>query len=224
MKPKQDPPLTRRERALVTRRRMLRAAYELFCEHGYAGTTMDLIAARAGVAVQTLYFTFNTKSAMLEEALGAAITGFEHWDPRVKAVVLADPRKAFAEFHAWFPDFDHSKSAVQALRQFVDASLRIFERAAPLAVVQATAAASDPQVKAVWEIAEQRRVDGYVFVVELLAKRRKLRRGVTLARASDVLLTILSAQTYLQLTQGRGWSVDECRSWFLEVLTWQLFG
>jgi len=52
-----DPaPLGRREKALVTRRRMLKAAYELFCEHGYATTTMDLIAKRADVAVQTLYF------------------------------------------------------------------------------------------------------------------------------------------------------------------------
>ena len=45
---KADPePLSRREKALETRRRMLKAAYDLFCEHGYAATTMDVIAKRA---------------------------------------------------------------------------------------------------------------------------------------------------------------------------------
>jgi hypothetical protein len=55
-----------------------------------------------------------------------------------------------------------------------------------------------------------------------LAKRGKLRRGITVQRATDVLLTIVSAETYQQLTAGRGWSRAEVRKWLLEVLTQQL--
>ena len=68
---------TRRERTLATRRRMVGAAYRLFCEKGYVATTMEAIAREAEVAVPTLYFTFRTKGAILGEALGAAVMGFD---------------------------------------------------------------------------------------------------------------------------------------------------
>jgi AcrR family transcriptional regulator len=222
MKVQADLPLGRREKALITRRRMLRAAYELFCERGYAGTTMGLIAERAGVAVQTLYFTFNTKLAILDETVGASIMGFDRWDPRVKAAIAVDPRKAFAQFHPWFASMEAAKTQADALAVFVDASLDILARVGPLVLATASAAASDPQMKETGELGEQRRVEGYTMVVELLAKRGKLRRGVDVRRGADILLTILSAETYQHLAVRRGWSRAECRRWFLDVLRQQL--
>lgn len=225
MKRKKDPPRGRRDRALLTRRRMLRAAYDLFCKRGYAGTTMELIAAQAGVAVQTLYFTFHTKSAILEETLGAAILGFDDWDPRVQAAMEnQDPPNAFATFHPWFDVFERARTARRALQVFLDAAMDIFERAAPLALVQSAAAASDPQVKASWELAERRRVEVYTLVVESLAKRGKLRRGANVRRTRDVMLTLLSAESFVQLTERSGWSLRAYRKWLLEVLEWQMFG
>ena len=88
-------PSTRADRALVTRRRMVRAAYDLFCERGYLGTTISEVARQAGVAVPTIYYTFGTKAVLLEESLGAAIVGFDRWreppsDPDVsRAAALA---------------------------------------------------------------------------------------------------------------------------------------
>jgi AcrR family transcriptional regulator len=213
----------RREKALVTRRRMLKAACESFCDRGYAGTTMEVIAERAGVAVQTLYFTFHTKAAVLQETLGAAILGFEHWDPRISSAIEADSRKAFADFHPWFGDFERAKSRLDALSVFVDASVEIFGRVARLVPVIAQAAAGDAQVKATRDLGEQRRVDGYQFVIEMLAKRGKLRRGRSVRRATDILLVLLSAETYLALTEGRGWSQNECKKWFLKLLSRELF-
>jgi AcrR family transcriptional regulator len=222
VKPKNDPPKGRREKALATRRRMLRAARDLFCERGFAGTTMELVAERAGVAVQTLYFTFHSKSALLEEAVGAAIMGFERWDPRVEADVSEDPRKAFAQHHAWFPKFLKAKTQVAALSVFVDAALEILERTAALALVLSSAAASDPELKAVAELGERRRVEGFALAAESIAKRGTLRRGVSVRRATDVMLTLLSAETYQHLCVRRGWSAADCRKWLVEVLTQQL--
>jgi AcrR family transcriptional regulator len=37
----------RRQRALETRRRVVKAAYRLFCRRGFAATTMNQIAAEA---------------------------------------------------------------------------------------------------------------------------------------------------------------------------------
>lgn len=217
-----DPaPSGRREKALATRRRVLQAAYGLFCARGYAATTMDAIAKEAGVAVQTLYFTFHTKGAILNEAVGAAVVGFERWDPRAELAVINNPRQAFTDMHPWFPAFERAKTQVQALAVFVDAALDILVRVSPLVSVMA-AAVADPEVKTMSEVGEQRRVEGYQMVIESLAKRGGLRRGVTIRRATDILLTVLSGETYQHLAIRRGWSHAECRKWFLDVLVQQL--
>jgi len=67
--------LTRRDRARATRLRITKAAYTLFCDRGYAGTTMSDVADAAGVAVQTVYFTFHTKSELLSRAYDYAVLG-----------------------------------------------------------------------------------------------------------------------------------------------------
>ena len=64
--------ITRRERAKATRRRIAEAALARFSGQGYAATTMDAIAHDAGVAVQTVYFTFHTKAELLIAALTIA--------------------------------------------------------------------------------------------------------------------------------------------------------
>jgi AcrR family transcriptional regulator len=214
-------PASRRDKALATRRRMLRAAYELFCSQGYPATTMDLIADTAGVAVQTLYFTFHTKATILEETIGAANMGFDLWDPRVHIAVQSDPRKAFQELHPWFAAFQAAETPAQALATFVEAAAEILSRVGPLVFAMAAASASDPWFKTAGEVAEQRRVEAYQLVVELLAKRGRLRRGVTVKRGTDILLAILSGETYLHLAR-RGWSKAACRAWYFDVLSQQL--
>src|SRR5437763_1750044 len=57
---------SRKERAGETRRRMLEAASRLFSRRGYANTTLKSVAAEAGVAVQTVYFTFHSKAELLQ--------------------------------------------------------------------------------------------------------------------------------------------------------------
>src|SRR6266545_2689016 len=65
----------RADKAKETRRRMLQAAGELFAEHGYGATTLQEVAARAGVAVQTIYFTFGNKRTLLKELVDVTIAG-----------------------------------------------------------------------------------------------------------------------------------------------------
>src|SRR5260370_35943230 len=57
--------ISKRERAEETRARIMEAAYRLFTQHGYEATTMQAVADEAGVAVQTVYFTFHTKGGLL---------------------------------------------------------------------------------------------------------------------------------------------------------------
>src|SRR5258708_17975509 len=58
--------LTHRQRqALATRDLILDTARQLFRDRGYAGTTIEAIAAGAGVAVNTIYSSFGTKRSIL---------------------------------------------------------------------------------------------------------------------------------------------------------------
>ena len=66
---------TRRERAAKTRDRILEAATQVFVERGYAGARMADIAERGEVAVQTLYYTFSTKSDLLRACIARAVLG-----------------------------------------------------------------------------------------------------------------------------------------------------
>jgi len=215
---------SRKEKALQTRRRMLRAAYDVFCAKGYASTTMEAIAKQAGVAVQTLYFTFHTKGAVLSETVGACIIGFDRWSKDAEPLVAEDPQRALAMFHPWFPAFEREKNPSKALAVFVEASVDIFGRVGALVFVMAAAGSADGEVKAVATIGERRRVEAYGIVAAQLAKKGGLRREVSVRHATDILLTILSAETYQQLTsdRGRGWSPAKCRKWFNELLGQQL--
>src|SRR6476620_7638946 len=109
---------TRRERTLATRRRMIGAAYRLFCEKGYAATTMEVIAREADVAVPTLYFTFRTKGAILGEALGAAVVGFD--------------QSVRPEDAPWFQKFDAEPDPRRALKMLVENTTPILRRVGPL--------------------------------------------------------------------------------------------
>src|SRR5215208_8038227 len=55
----------RRAQAEATRNDILAAAQRLFERDGYAATTMEAIAAEAGVALKTVYVGFETKAGLL---------------------------------------------------------------------------------------------------------------------------------------------------------------
>ncbi|MEU4398670.1 TetR/AcrR family transcriptional regulator [Micromonospora orduensis] len=52
-----------------TRQRLFVAAVELIAEQGFSATTVDDIAARAGVAKGTVYYNFESKTVLFEELL-----------------------------------------------------------------------------------------------------------------------------------------------------------
>jgi AcrR family transcriptional regulator len=211
---------THRERVLATRRRMLTAAYRLFCENGYLATTMRAIAAEAGVAVQTLYFTFHTKGAILGETLGAAIVGFDRWTKPPREPL--DAAQGLKQFHDWWHDFEAAQDARDALAIFVDNCTEVLRRVSPInAAMQA--AASDPDVAAVKDLAERRRVDSYRETVRTLRRKNHgLRHGLSEARATDIVLVLLSAEVYQLLASGRGWSPAECTRFLTDLLEQQL--
>src|SRR5450755_2390472 len=50
--------------ALLLRERILEAATELFLQEGYGSTTIEAVAARAGISKRTFYDRFDDKAAL----------------------------------------------------------------------------------------------------------------------------------------------------------------
>lgn len=211
-------PGRRAQQALNSRRRMVHAAYRVFCRDGYLGTTMKAIAEEADVAVQTLYYTFHTKAALLGEALGAAIVGFDQWrepppDPDMTELL---------PWHSWWAEFESAPTSADALDVFVTHGIGVLERVAPL-VGAMHGGTGDPDAAAVLRIAEERRVAAYGEAVRAVARKPSgLGSGLNEARATDLLVVLFSAELYHALANGRGWSGPQLTAFFRRVVASEL--
>lgn len=209
----------RAQRALATRRRMIQAAYRTFCREGYAGTTMQMVADEADVAVQTLYYTFHNKAALLGDALGGAITGFDRWQPPP-----ADPGMVeLLPLNEWWADFQAAATSAAALDVFVDNGAAVLERVAPL-VPALHGVTGEPVAAEVVRVSEQRRVSAYREVVGVIARKPPgLRKGLSRAAATDIVVAFFSAEAYRALSD-RGWAHGRCTRFFRSFLARELLG
>lgn len=71
------PPRRSQERGERTRRRILDEAEQLFAEHGYAGTSLDAIAAAAGIHKPGICYHFATKRDLYEAVMAEVLDSFE---------------------------------------------------------------------------------------------------------------------------------------------------
>jgi AcrR family transcriptional regulator len=204
---KSRPGQARRDRARATRTRIVDLAHRLFCAHGYTSTTMEAIAAEAGVAVQTVYYVFRTKAALLREVVETAAAGEPDPPPVAQRV--------------WMQEALASTDGQRALAVAVEHGVDIYARVAPLGpAIQA--AAADPDIHAYWQRVAQSRHDGMSLLVASLAEHGQLRPGVDPKRATDILIVIFSHETFLGLTSGAGWTVPEYKAWLFDTLRRQL--
>ena len=187
-----------------------RAAYELFCERGYAATTMVDVAERAGVAVQTVYFTFHTKPDLLAGAHELAVMGED--DPR-------PPQE-----QPWYAAASAAPTIRDALVHVVAGTGAIERRVAPLSIVVRAAAQGDDESRAVWRRHEQLRIDGFRGLVAMLTAKAPLRPGLEGEQATQLLLLFLGPWVYLALVIDGGWSHETWAAWAERAVAEQLFG
>lgn len=194
----------RTARARATRARIIAAATGLFTTHGYATTSVEAVAKAAGVGVQTVYYAFGTKRAILATALDRAVAGDDEPVPTLDRpwarAVLAAP------------------DPVDQLRRQVAGAAAIHGRAAALLDAVRSAAATEPELAEVWRTnVEQRRTVQREFMVALATKT-----PLRVERAADIALATLSPETYLLLTGTCGWTPQQWEQWATDALVRQL--
>lgn len=201
--------LTRTERAQQTRLRMTRAAYELFTERGYPATTMGEIAARAGVAVQTLHFTFGTKAALLQNA-------YDH-------AVLGEGEQLPPDQQPWYAEFLASTRLDDALQILVDNVATVLARTAPLDDF-VRSAAYQPDAARIRNHAEMMRRQAWSAMVDHLAARFGLAPGLDPHHATDILMLLMSPTSYQTFVGDYRWPPERWRTWCATATSAQLFG
>jgi AcrR family transcriptional regulator len=196
---------SRRDRARATEKRIVQAAYDSFCEHGYAGATMARIAAGAGVAVQTVYFVFHTKAELLRRSYDVA--------------VLGEAQRDMPDKQPWYDRAIAEREVTGAIHEFVSGSGKIVRRLTPLYFVARAAAESDPDLSRVVALYERRRAEGYRDILEVFLAKAPLRDGLDPGRATDLLLLYVGMDAYHALVVDRHWSHDAWAVWAEEMIT-----
>jgi AcrR family transcriptional regulator len=196
------------DKARQTRRRITAAARDLFAEHGYGATTLQDVADRAGVAVQTVYFVFGNKRSLLKEVVDTTIAG----DDQPIATMERD----------WFRDALATATAPELLRQLIHSTGQITARVAPILDVLRTAATIDPEIAEQWPQDSNPRYTVHAAAAQALAAKPGARPDVPAEHAADLLYGILSPELYQLLVRDRGWTPQQWEQWAYDTLRAQL--
>ncbi|MER7369281.1 TetR/AcrR family transcriptional regulator [Nonomuraea wenchangensis] len=198
----------RAQKAQETRRRMLAAALELFVQDGYGATNLQDVAARAGVAVQTIYFVFGNKRALLKGLVDVTIAGDD------EPVATMD--------RPWYVEALAAGTAQDMLRAYVTGGTSVLERVAPIGKMLDGAVASDPEVAALWPHDVNPRHVVQQRAAKALVGKPGARPEMPVEEAADLLYGLLSPELYLLFVRERGWPRERWERWTLQTLHAQL--
>jgi AcrR family transcriptional regulator len=187
----------RQRQALATRRLIAKAARELFTDHGYAATSIEVVASEAGVSPRTVYATFGTKKGIL----GAVC---EEW--LREAGVMEAIAAGMAE-----PDL------ARRLALVARTSRRQWESDRGVRRMIGGAAASDADVARMLDSWIGDRARSFHQLVDGL--EAQLRDGVDGKRAGALIRALSAAEVYSELVDGEGWTPEAYESWLSGLLT-----
>ena len=200
----------RADQARATRRAVVSAARDLFVELGWSGTTIDAVAARAGVSRKTVFTSVGGKAALLKLALDWALVGDDEPVPLIE-------RPVFTEMQ----ELTDPRALVAKWAQFV---AELEERAAPLAAVLAVAADGDPEAAKVHATSERDRLGGAQFIVTRLLEIGGLRRGLAPEHAVAAALVLMDPAVHRTLVREHGWTRAEYADWIKRAAVAELLG
>lgn len=182
----------RREQASETRRRIIRAAHDLFVSQGYGRTTIAEVARGAGVAVETVYAAYRNKPTLLRQVWYATMRGD---DQDIRLLDRPEIRAVLAE-----PDL------ATRLRAHAVALIPVWRRITPLLRALQGAATSEPAAAAMLAEFDERRLDAASHYARAAAATGQL--AVSEQECRDLLAATMDGAQWHRLVAERGWSED----------------
>lgn len=192
----------RAQQARATRRAIVDAAARLFERDGYGATTVDAIAAAAGVSRKTVFTSVGGKLECLKLGIDWAVAGD---DDDVPLMLRERIRRQMQE-----PD------ARAILRDYADMVCDTLSRVARLHQALYDAVGLDPEIRALRDELERQRVFGMTNLAQHLQLRAALRRDVSIDEAAQILCRY--HPTYHPLVVEHGWTHERFIAWLTDTL------
>jgi AcrR family transcriptional regulator len=196
----------RAEQAAQTRRRVCDAAFRLFVDHGYAGTTVAAVADAAGVSPETIYVSLGGKRGLLEGVIEIAIAGADD---------------GAADEHAWWSAVAQLPGAAERLAKLVEHSCGILARTRPVHAVIRGAADKEAFAAALGRRLLHDRLSNQTERVRAYLGE-DLRAGLSVDQAGERYCVLASPELYHLLTVELGWTDEQHRRWLTDLLELEL--
>lgn len=190
--------------AQQNRDRVLAVAGRLFIAQGYAATSIDQIAAEAGLSVRTVFAGFTSKINLLKHVFDTAVVGDSdevplHQRPSMRAV-------------------HDAPTAEDAYQRLAEAFVEVAERVYGIYAVVHGAADTDPDIAELERQLDAQRLTGVGYLAATFADRLALTDPAAIAYVVDTLWTLGSPLQYRLLVQQRGWTSRQYRDWIARAL------
>jgi AcrR family transcriptional regulator len=195
---------SKRRVAEATSAHIVESAQRLFLRDGYARTTIEKIAAAAGVVVQTIYNTVGNKAALLLAVFERMIRGPEAPKSvpefmRERTARARDLAGVIGVMSDWLVE---ANVRLSALWQVID-----------------EAAAHDPEAKKLATRLSHRRLQNYLMAADSLAERGGRPRLLDRHGVAALIWSLGHPQAYRTLVLEGGWSRERYRAWVASVLS-----
>jgi AcrR family transcriptional regulator len=190
--------LVRERQAGDTRRRIVDATRQLLQSEGYAGMTIEAIARRAEVSVQTVYAIFKSKTGILIALLDQTMFGPAYDGIVGQALSAGDPETRL-------------RRAASVARQIRGAQSAAFDLMRGAGVVA-------PKLAKLERQRERLRYKGEEGMITFLRQAGRLRHGLDHKTARDIFWMLTGADVYRMLVRERGWSPQKYQKWLADAL------
>lgn len=194
----------RQAQAAETRRKIVAAAYTLFAEQGYAGTTIENIAQEAGCAVQSIYAIFGNKRAILTRLVEVSVGGDEAPIP-----ILERPEPQAVR---------QERDQRRQLQQFAQGIAEIMARMRPIFEILRIAAKTEPDIAALLQQLLDERLQNMIKFAAWVAANGPLREGLDIEAAGETVWLLTSAEVYHLSIVDRGWTRERYAQWLSTTL------
>jgi AcrR family transcriptional regulator len=164
--------------------------------------TVEAVARRAEVAVQTVYAVFGSKTGILAELLNQTTFGPDYEDAVRETLGERDPEARL-------------RGAARIARQIHDAQREGFDLLRGAGVVA-------PELARLEQERERIRYEREEAMILSLRDAKRLRTGLSYRAARDILWTLTGSDVYRMLVRDRGWSSQKYEDWLADTLVHSL--
>ncbi|MBO2453384.1 TetR family transcriptional regulator [Actinomadura barringtoniae] len=199
-RPVKTPSNYRQLQAEKTRERIADAARRLFAAGGYGSTSIDAIAAEAGVAARTVYSAFGTKREILSLIC-------ERW--LAEAGAMENAQKVFAE--------DDPEARLRGAARWLRT---LYEAGFDVVLIFEAATDESPETRALL----RSKLAGRNEVMDAMIASLEGHLRVPVDEAQALYRALAAPGVYRELVDESGWGVDKFERWVADTLAAQLLG